>query len=52
MDVSETLSQLERIMNEFFSPTTSNERKREIEVLLSNFSNQVRIAASTFCYFN
>ena len=40
MESSETLIQLERIMNEFFAPTTSNDRKRTIEQLLSNFSNQ------------
>ena len=40
MESSETLAQLERIMNEFFAPTTSNDRKREIELLLANFSNQ------------
>jgi hypothetical protein len=40
MESSETLVQLERIMSEFFGPTTSNDRKKEIELLLSNFSNQ------------
>lgn len=39
MEASETLVQLERIMNEFFG-VTSNDRKREIELLLSSFSNQ------------
>ena len=37
---SENLVQLERIMSEFFAPSTSNDRKREIELLLANFSNQ------------
>lgn len=51
MDVSETLSQLEQIMNEFFSPTTTNERKRDIEALLSNFSNQVENFRYLFSLF-
>jgi hypothetical protein len=41
MGSSETLAQLDRIMTEFFAPATSNDRKREIELLLANFSNQV-----------
>ena len=31
---------LEALMNEFFAPGTSNERKREIEGILHNFSSQ------------
>ena len=35
-----SLSALEAIMTEFFSPLTSNARKREIEEMLSAFSHQ------------
>lgn len=31
---------LESHLNEFFAPTTSNDRKRQIEVVLENFSKQ------------
>ncbi|KAK7871791.1 hypothetical protein R5R35_014051 [Gryllus longicercus] len=37
---SESLAALEILMNEFFAPQTSNDRKREIECLLHNFSSQ------------
>lgn len=36
----ECLAALEHLMDEFFAPTTTNERKREIESQLTNFSNQ------------
>lgn len=36
----ESLAVLEALMNEFFAPGTSNERKREIEGVLHNFSSQ------------
>ncbi|XP_033630549.1 exportin-6-like [Asterias rubens] len=35
-----SLQALEGLMNEFFSPSTGNQRKREIEELLNNFSAQ------------
>lgn len=35
-----SLHTLETLMNEFFNPLTSNERKHDIEELLSNFSKQ------------
>ena len=31
---------LENLMNEFFAPTTSNARKKEIETVLANFVEQ------------
>ncbi len=34
------LKALEGLMGEFFSPRATNERKREIEVMLDNFSRQ------------
>ncbi|PNF22047.1 Exportin-6 [Cryptotermes secundus] len=36
----ESLVALEALMNEFFAPGTSNERKKEIEGVLHNFSSQ------------
>ncbi|GIY26955.1 exportin-6 [Caerostris extrusa] len=35
-----SLSTLEALMTEFFSPTTTNERKRQIEEVLQGFKNQ------------
>ncbi|XP_049807007.1 exportin-6-B isoform X3 [Schistocerca nitens] len=37
---SQSLAALEALMNEFFAPETSNDRKREIETVLHDFSNQ------------
>lgn len=37
---AESLAALEALMNEFFAPATNNERKREIEGVLHNFSSQ------------
>lgn len=34
------LGTLEMLMAEFFSPTTQNERKKEIETMLQNFDKQ------------
>jgi len=36
----ENLRSLETLMNEFFSPATDNQRKRDIESLLNSFSSQ------------
>ncbi|XP_072949316.1 exportin-6-A [Epargyreus clarus] len=38
-EMNEALASLEMLMSEFFAPTTSNFRKREIESMLENFSN-------------
>ncbi|XP_045773253.1 exportin-6-A [Maniola jurtina] len=38
-EISEALASLEMLMSEFFAPTTNNFRKREIENMLENFSN-------------
>ncbi|CAG9102568.1 unnamed protein product [Plutella xylostella] len=40
MDIDEALASLEVLMSEFFAPSTSNLRKREIESMLENFSNR------------
>ncbi|XP_060803531.1 exportin-6 [Amyelois transitella] len=40
IDVNEALASLEVLMSEFFAPTTTNYRKREIESMLENFSNR------------
>ncbi|RVE50843.1 hypothetical protein evm_004410 [Chilo suppressalis] len=40
MEVQEALASLDMLMSEFFAPTTSNHRKREIESMLENFSNR------------
>ncbi|XP_049873204.1 exportin-6-A [Pectinophora gossypiella] len=40
MEINEALSSLEMLMSEFFAPTTSNFRKREIEGMLENFSSR------------
>ncbi|GFN87199.1 exportin-6 [Plakobranchus ocellatus] len=37
-DISESLKGLEGLLTEFFAPTTGNERKREIEAVLANFT--------------
>lgn len=36
----ESVENLERLLGEFFSPSATNERKHEIETLLSSFSTQ------------
>lgn len=36
----ESLHALEGLMNEFFGPTTTNNRKRDIETILGNFGQQ------------
>ncbi|XP_075977666.1 exportin ellipsoid body open [Anticarsia gemmatalis] len=38
-EVDEALASLDMLMSEFFAPTTSNYRKREIEGMLENFSS-------------
>lgn len=38
-EMNEALASLEMLMSEFFAPTTNNFRKREIENMLENFSN-------------
>ncbi|CAH2262819.1 jg9193 [Pararge aegeria aegeria] len=38
-EINEALASLEMLMSEFFAPTTNNFRKREIENMLENFSN-------------
>lgn len=40
MNRSENLQGLENLLSEFFSPTASNERKREIEKMLESFLQQ------------
>ncbi|CAG2107015.1 unnamed protein product [Medioppia subpectinata] len=40
MSASECLRSLEALMNEFFHDSTTNERKRQIEVILNEFSKQ------------
>ncbi|XP_053610107.1 exportin-6 isoform X2 [Plodia interpunctella] len=40
IDINEALASLEVLMSEFFAPTTTNYRKREIESMLENFSNR------------
>lgn len=47
----ETLSRLESLMNEFFSPNTSNQRKRLIESHLSEFSSLPNSWQASFLYF-
>ncbi|XP_017480179.1 PREDICTED: exportin-6-like [Rhagoletis zephyria] len=47
----ETLSRLESLMNEFFYPNTSNERKRQIESILSEFSSMPNSWQASFLYF-
>lgn len=47
----ETLSRLESLMNEFFYPNTSNERKRQIETILSEFSSMQNSWQASFLYF-
>merc|ERR1712142_1290070 len=39
-DSATTLQALDALLNEFFSPSTRNERKREIETLLNDFGAQ------------
>ena len=39
-DSAATLQALDALLNEFFSPSTRNERKREIETLLNDFGAQ------------
>ncbi|KAJ8722135.1 hypothetical protein PYW08_004537 [Mythimna loreyi] len=39
-EIDEALASLDVLMSEFFAPTTSNFRKREIESMLENFSNR------------
>ncbi|XP_045498530.1 exportin-6 [Colias croceus] len=39
IEINEALASLELVMSEFNAPTTSNFRKREIEVMLENFFN-------------
>nr|CAD7575559.1 unnamed protein product [Timema californicum] len=36
----ESLAALETLLNEFFAPVTTNERKHDIEGMLNNFSSQ------------
>ncbi|KAI5637235.1 exportin-6 [Phthorimaea operculella] len=40
MEINEALASLEMLMSEFFAPSTSNQRKREIETMLENFSSR------------
>ncbi|XP_037294381.1 exportin-6-like [Manduca sexta] len=40
IEINEALASLDILMSEFFAPTTSNYRKREIESMLENFSNR------------
>ncbi|KAK3797258.1 hypothetical protein RRG08_030482 [Elysia crispata] len=37
-DLKESLKGLEGLLNEFFAPSTTNNRKREIEAILANFT--------------
>ncbi|XP_071962753.1 exportin-6-like isoform X2 [Antedon mediterranea] len=46
---ADSLLALEGLMNEFFAPTTTNIRKREIEELLNNFSAQT--GAWRHCFY-
>lgn len=39
-DCRNSLEALEKLLNEFFSPGTSNERQRELENILSTFSGR------------
>ena len=39
-DAAASLQALDGLLTEFFSPTTSNQRKREIEALLNDFGSQ------------
>lgn len=47
----EALSQLEGLTNEFFFPNTNNDRKREIESILSEFSSFLNSWHISFLYF-
>lgn len=40
IQINEALASLEGLMSEFFSPSTNNYRKREIEIILENFTSQ------------
>ena len=40
MEQKENLVGLEGLMNEFFAPSTGNQRKQEIEKILLSFSSQ------------
>lgn len=46
-----TLSRLEDLLNEFFFPSTDNDRKRQIESILSDFSSLPNSWQMSFLYF-
>ena len=49
---AELLTSLEALMNDFFSPCTTNDRKREIENLLNNFKQQQNAWSLSLWFLN
>lgn len=47
----QSLASLESLINEFFVSITSNERKRQIEIILTEFSNAPNSWQMSFLYF-